>query len=221
MKRAMATLLFLAGLSAGAAAKAEAGYQLYAAPTPTATPVPDDTKWFAFHKPYWSLGLKGGASQPLGDLAAYNGGGPSYGVDIIYQGTRTLGTDFFFLYSSQPYKVGGGATPFNNMQLGLRLLYEVSRVEALNAWVGAGAAYVLTQRTRQVLRQPVTDPPAYDAEAQNTGGMGLVFCVGASYLFGDAWAITGDCTISNIALAGGTADNIMLALPTLGLRYDF
>lgn len=217
MKRAIVYMFCLAALTAAGAARAEAGYQLYEAPTPVATPVPDDTKWFAFHKPYWSFGIKGGGSLPLGDLAAYNGGGSAYGADIIYQGTRTVGTDFFFLSSSQPYKNSAAVTNFNNLMLGVRILYEVSRVEALNAWVGGGAAYVLTQRNRQTGALPST----LNIEMENTNGIGLVFCAGASYLFTDSWAITGDCTVASVALAQGTADNIMLALPTLGLRYDF
>lgn len=178
-------------------------------------------KWFALHKPYWSLGLKGGASLPLGELALYNGAGGSFGASLIYQGTRQVGTDFFVTYSSQPYKLGGGATPLNNTGVGVRLIYEVMRVEALNAWVGAGGGYYFTQRTRQVLKQPLTTPLQYAAEAQVAGGLGLAFGFGSSYRVTSALAVTLDVNLLNIALAGGTADSIALGIPSLGLRYDF
>lgn len=190
-------------------------------PEPTPTPIPADSKWFAFHKPYWSLGMKGGGALPLGELSTYNGTGPFGGVDLIYQGTRDLGTNFFFSYSSQPYKLGGGATPLNNIGLGVRLLYQVMQVEALNAWIGAGGGYYITQRTRQVLVQPVTTPVKYAAEQQNTGGLGLSFCFGTSYLITDNLAFTIDLSVVNIALAGGTADSVSIGTPALGLRYDF
>lgn len=190
-------------------------------PSPTPTPIPADAKWFAFHKPYWSLGLKGGAALPLGELSTYNGTGGYGAVDVIYQGTRELGTDFFVSYSTQPYKVGGGASNLNNIGFGVKLLYQVMQVEALNAWVGAGAGYYLTQRTRQVLKQPVVSPPQYTAEAQNTGGLGLGFCFGTSYLMTENLALTLDLNLVNVSLAGGTADSITLGHPALGFRYDF
>jgi hypothetical protein len=215
------SFLILAFLAVSPGLRAASPYDTYEAPVATPTPVPADTQWFAFHKPYWSLGLKGGGALPLGNLSTYNGTGPSAGLDLIYQGTRKLGTDFFALYSTQPYKLGGGASPLNNLALGLKLLYEVTQVEALNAWVGAGAAYVLTQRTQQVLRQPVTTPVQYDPTVQNTGGLGLLFCFGSSFLMTDHVALTMELNVINVALAGGTGDSVLLGLPQAGLRYDF
>jgi hypothetical protein len=180
-----------------------------------------DAKWFAFHKPYWALGIKGGAALPLGELATYNGAGGSFGATLTYQGTREVGTDFFVTYSTQPYKLGGGATPLNNVGLGVRLAYELMRVEALSAWVGAGGGYYMTQRTRQVLKQPVSTPVQYEAQAQDSSGLGLSFSFGASYLMTRALALTLDVSLLNIALAGGTADSIMIGMPSAGLRYDF
>lgn len=208
------SLIFLVGLIASLPAAD-------VTPSSSPTPIPTDAKWVAFFKPYWSLGLKGGAAVPLGELSTYNGSGGLGGADILYQGTRQIGTDFFFLYSTQPYKLGGGATPLNNTGIGVRLLYEVMHVEALNAWVGAGGGYFLTQRTRQVLVEPVTTPPTYKAADQNSGGLGLVFCFGTSYRMTRSLALTLDVSVANVALAGGTADNIALGLPSIGLRYDF
>jgi hypothetical protein len=182
---------------------------------------PADAKWFAMYKPYWSLGLKGGAALPLGDLATYNGTGSSFGADIIYQGTRTVGTDLFFSYASQPYKLGGGASPLNSMGFGAKLIYEAMHVEALNAFIGAGAGYFLVQRTKQVLVQPVTTPVQYTSEGQSTGGLGLLFCFGSSYLVTRSIAVTIDVNVASIALSGGTADSIGIAMPSAGLRYDF
>lgn len=182
---------------------------------------PADAKWFAFYKPYWSLGIKGGAALPLGDLATFNGSGSSFGADVIYQGTRTVGTDLFVSYASQPYKLGGGASPLNTLGFGIKVIYEVMHVEALNAFIGAGAGYYSVQRTKQVLVQPVTTPVQYTAESQSTGGLGLLFCFGSSYLMTRSLAITVDVNVANIALAGGTADSITIALPSAGLRYDF
>lgn len=207
MKRA-AIIAILALLSTAASAAEPAG-------------VPADAKWFAMYKPYWSVGLKGGAALPLGDLATYNGSGSSFGADVIYQGNRTVGTDFFVSYSSQPYKLGGGASPLNNLGFGIKLLYEVMHVEALNAWVGAGAGYYLTQRTRQVLVQPVTTPVQYTAETQSTSGLGLLFCFGTSYLMTRSLALTVDVNVVNVALSGGTADSVTVGMPAGGLRYDF
>jgi hypothetical protein len=187
----------------------------------TSTAEAGDAKWFAFYKPRWSVDLKGGGALPLGDLATYNSTGSSVGADLIYQGTRSVGTDLFISYSSQPYKLGGGASPLNNLGFGLKLLYEVMRVEDLNAWIGAGAGYYLTQRTRQVLVTPVTTPVQYTADSQSTGGLGLLFCFGTSYNMSRHVAITLDVSLVNIALSGGTADSITLGLPTAGLRYDF
>jgi hypothetical protein len=182
---------------------------------------PADAKWFALYKPYWSLGIKGGAALPLGDLATYNGSGSNFGADVIYQGTRTVGTDLFFSYSSQPYKLGGGASPLNAMGFGAKLIYEAMHVEALNAFIGAGAGYFLVQRTKQVLVQPVTTPVQYTSEGQSTGGLGLLFCFGSSYLMTRSIAITVDVNVASIALSGGTADSIGIAMPSAGLRYDF
>lgn len=221
MKRTAFLGTLAMALMVGLTASLQAAYAAEVAPSPSPTPIPADAKWVAFFKPYWSLGLKAGAALPLGELSTYNGSGGLGGADLLYQGTRQVGTDFFFLYSTQPYKVGGGATPLNNTGIGVRLLYEVMRVEALNAWVGAGGGYFLTQRTRQVLVEPVTTPPSYQAAGQNSGGFGLVFCFGTSYMMTRTLALTLDVSLANVALAGGTADNIALGLPSIGLRYDF
>lgn len=191
-----------------------------ALPAASAKPEPEPRR-LALHHPYWSAGLRLGGAMPLGDLAIYNGAGPSAGLDLAYQGTAEVATAFYLAYSTQPYKLGGQATPLNTLGLGVRLMYELTRVEAVNAWVGAGGGYYLVQRTRQNLKQPVVIPLQYEAGAESTGGLGLGLWAGSAYQWSPSLALTLELGLVSIGLAGGTADTVTLGLPALGLRYDF
>ena len=198
-------------------------YKPYVAPAPA--PTPNDasvkTTTVSFYKPRWGLGLQGGGAVPLGDLTLYNTSGGAGSFSLLYLPTETITVDVFASYSTQPYKFGGGASALNMMGGGMKLEFELMRVEALSAFAGAGAGYLAVQRTQQVMVGSLAGLPVYAATTQNTGGIALLFCFGIGYDFSSHWGLLLDLNVINVSLGGGTSDSLMIAQPNVGLKYTF
>jgi hypothetical protein len=201
----------------------ESVYKPYVAPTPAPTPVDPSVKvaTLSFYKPRWGLSLQGGGAIPLGDLTLYNTSGPAGGFSVLYLPTESMTFGVFAHYSSQGYKLGGGASPLNMMGGGLKLNFEIMRVEALSAFVGAGAGYYAVQRTQQVMVGSSAGVPLYSPASQSTGGIALIFGFGIGYDFNRHWGLVLDLNVENLSLGGGTSDSLMIAQPNIGLKYIF
>lgn len=206
-------------------------YKAYVAPTPAPTPADPSVKVakLSFYKPRWGLSLKGGGAVPLGDLTLYNTSGPAAGLSLLYLPTESMTVDLFTHYSSQGYKFGGGASALTIAGGGIKLAWEIMRVEALSAFAGAGAGYMAVQRTQQV---PVTDSLGvqlkdaggnlvWSPTTQSTGGIALLFCFGIGYDFNRHWGLVLDLNVMNLSLGGGTSDSLMIAQPAIGLKALF
>ncbi len=190
-------------------------------PTPTVPPeLPGRSKSVQLLDPAWAVVLKAGGVLPLGDLAQYNQSGPVAGLDALYHANADYSVDIFASYSSQGYKLGGGQ-PLTNIGLGAKLLYNLATIDGITWYAGGGLAAYYTQRTTQVLRQPVlNNTPVFDPTNESTAGFGLVGTLGGRYEFESRWGLLLELNIANINLAGGTSDNLLLAQPVLGLSYS-
>jgi hypothetical protein len=173
-------------------------------------------------QPRWSTELKAGAALPLGNLSSYAQPGPVLSLDGIYQASSDFDLDVFLTYSSQAYSVAWGAQALNNLGLGLKLLYHLGEQNGVRWYAGAGLAAYDDQRSLEVVHQPVIGGVAtYDPSPSSSVGLGVLGTLGGRYAFNPHLSLAAELNLVSISLAGGTADNLLLAEPLLGLNYLF
>lgn len=199
-------------------------YKPYATPEGMATPEPSNAPHYHVGKSGdWGLALRGGAAMPLGGLSTDNSSGGAGGLDVIYRPADKVSVCLEAMAASMPYTTagGGGASPMDDFGGAVKLELEVFRVEALSAWLGFGAGYEICSRTEQVPNLPEVYPVTFHGEAQTVSGLALLGVVGAGYDFDEHWSLGAEVQVLNLSLQGGTSDDQLVAVPTLGLKYMF
>jgi hypothetical protein len=196
-----------------------------AAPTPRPTPTPladlkGPSSLVRLADPSWGWAFKAGGVVPLGDLAQFNQPGPAGALDLYYHLSADVSVDGFLGYSTQGYKLGGGAQPLSNTGLGAKLLYNLSLVDDVTWYAGGGVGLYYNQRTKQIVRPVVSNaPPIYDPVPDSSLGLGILGVMGGRYANSAGWGIVVELNVVNINLAGGTSDSLLLAQPMLGYYH--
>jgi hypothetical protein len=170
--------------------------------------------------PSWGYAAKLGAVVPLGELAQFNQSGPSLALDLFYHFNADVSVDTFLSYSTQGYKLGGGAQPLSNTGLGVKLLYNLDQIETVTWYGGGGVGLYYDQRTKQIVR-PVTSnaPPIYDPAPDSSFGLGILGVLGGRYQDPAGWGLIVELNLNIINLAGGTSDSLLLAQPLIGYYH--